>query len=74
MLNSNKIISKNMKCSIMKTFPLLVIIFIGFLLRLYFSRILAIRGDETGFLYDSYLITQGEIPFKDFHKKNCMAL
>lgn len=74
MYRCNKIAFKNMKSTIIKSLPLLAIIFIGFLWRLYFTRIIAVRGDEIGYLYDSYLINQGEIPFKDFHSRSPIYL
>lgn len=66
MSKSNKYISKKWKKTFIKSMPLLIIILIGFLWRLYYSQIMVLRGDETGYMYQSYLISKGYVPYKDF--------
>jgi len=53
---------------------LISIILIGSLWRFYYSHIAVIRGDETLYMYQSYLITEGMVPFKDFYCRSPVYL
>lgn len=54
--------------------PILFILVIGFLWRLYYSHIAVVRGDETLYLYQAYQINNGMIPFKDFYCRSPLYL
>ncbi len=53
---------------------LLCILIGGFLLRLFYFDKIGIRGDESAYLYDSYLITRGERPLIDYHARTPIYL
>ncbi len=46
----------------------------AFLIRLYYISKIALRGDEIAYLYDSYLITKGEVPLVDYHARTPIYL
>jgi len=50
------------------------VIFFGFIARLYYIDKITVRGDEIAYLYDSYLITKGEVPLVDYHARTPIYL
>lgn len=52
--------------SVKDYFLILIILFFGFLIRLYRAFYSSFEYDEQFYLYDSCLITKGLVPFKDY--------
>ena len=48
------------------TAMVLIILVLGFLLRLYFALTVHLNLDEGSYLYDAQLLRDGKVPFRDY--------
>lgn len=50
--------------------PLLIIILLGFIIRMYYANTVVVRGDSSSYIYQSYLIHSGDMPFRDYFARS----
>jgi len=56
------------------TAMVLIILVLGFLLRLYFALTVHLNLDEGSYLYDAQLLRDGKVPFRDYYTRSPLLL